>query len=140
MLKFKDIFEAKIYNIKPDGTKEIKDICAFSPVLTTLQKCQGYSSVIDVSDLFHEQYKKSGNYISMSGRGKRDQRSNKWIRNLLTNGTILQMPIVEVCEKGSIRFLDGQHRYAIMHKLKMNKQIAMTSESYKNAKKYNYIK
>lgn len=140
MIKFKDIFEAKIYNIRPDGTKEIKDICAFSPVLTTLQKCQGYSSVVDVSDLFHETYKKSDNYISMSGKGKRDERSNKWIRNLLTNGTVLQMPIVEICDQGSIKFKDGAHRYGMLHRLKLNKQVAMTPESFQNAKKFKYVK
>ena len=138
MKKFKAFLkEAKIYSHNPDGSKKINNINSINYIHSDLQKAKGFNNLVKVSDSFHDNYKKSGDYISVTGIN--DKYSNKNIRNLLSNNMNVEYPEVSICPKGSINFTNGQHRYGLSHRIGQEKMVTMNSESCSNAKKYGYI-
>lgn len=139
MKSFKELIqEAKMYAIDPSGKKRISEVNSINFHHSSLQKSLGYDNLVKVSDQFHDAYKKSGNYISMTG--KKDQFSNKKVRELISKNIQVEYPVVSVCKEGKIKFKEGQHRYAIQSRLKMERCVAMSEESCKNAKRKGYIK
>lgn len=139
MKSFIDILkEAKIYSIDVNGNKKLSSIDKINFHHSALQKSLGYDTVVKVSDAFHDAYKKSGNYVSNTG--KNDKYSNTNIRNLISKKMDVEYPTVSVCKEGKIKFSNGAHRYAMQSRLKMEKCVVMSSESCGNSKKHNYMK
>lgn len=139
MKSFKEhLKEYKIYSVNPDGSKSLNKIEQINFHLSDLQKSQGYKNVVEVSDLFHSNYKKSEEYISISG--KKDKYSNENIRNLMKNGNNLEYPCVNVDGDGNIKFVNGGHRYGIMNRLKMERKVCLADNCLENCRKHGYIK
>jgi len=137
MKSFKQLInEAKMYAIDASGKRKISEVDSINFHHSSLQKSLGYDNLVKVSVTFHNAYKKSGNYISATG--KKDQFSNANVRNLVSNGMSVEYPVVEICKEGKIKFINGQHRYSVGERLKMERCVVMSSESCANAKKHEY--
>lgn len=138
MKSFKEFLkEAKIYSVNPDGTRKLSKVEGVKFIHSQLQKSLDYTEVCNVSDTFHEVYKKSDSYISATG--KKDKLANERIRDLMSKNQEMEYPSVDVCPQGNVTFKQGAHRYMMQGRLNMPKTVAMSKESYKNAKKNNYV-
>ena len=130
--------ESKIYSHNPDGSKKLNKVESINFKHSDLQKSKGYSNLVSISDNFHETYKKSDNYVSVTG--KNDRLANKNIRELISKQIEMEYPEVEIDESGNINFVNGQYRYGVMNKLNMEKKVCLKDSCMKNAKKHNYVK
>ena len=139
MLKFKTFLkESKIYSHNPDGSKKLNKVESINFKHSDLQKSKGYSNLVSISDNFHEAYKKSNNYVSVTG--KNDKLANKNIRELISKQIEMEYPEVEIDEKGNINFVNGKHRFALEKFINSNVFVVMKDKCLVNAKKYGYVK
>jgi hypothetical protein len=130
--------ESKIYSHNPDGSKKLNKIESINFKHSDLQKSKGYSNLVSISDNFHETYKKSNNYVSVTG--KNDKLANKNIRELISKQIEMEYPEVEIDESGNINFVNGQYRFALEKFINSNVLVVMKDKCLVNAKKYGYVK
>lgn len=139
MIKFNQFLkESKIYSLNPDNSKTYHRINEVKFVNSELQKSRGYCNVVEVSDEFHNKYKKTSEYVSMTG--KKDSSSNRKIRDLMKNENEMEYPEAEISDDGTVWFKNGKHRYGMMNRLGIERKVCLKNSCLENAKKFKYVK
>ena len=144
-IDFETYLISKGINFKKETTKEAMDIENIKGriELSKQQKARNYVLVEIDTNKFNELFKQNGiSYISPNGTNGIGNRYKKFEEYLKTGQPITATDVnVNVFNgKLSTSINDGRHRFAYLRDMGMNKiPIAMSKESYQNAKEFGLI-